>query len=145
KAPPVVSGVPDVARVPGATGAPVPIPYPNIGSSGEKDPAAKKQPVLKNDSKFKKTTGDEAGTLKGKKAAVFKKRNDELKKQVKDQRLADKKNEVADKWGPSRKLEPKKPIEVVKPDVPKPAKVPPVDVVKRPLPPTPPLRPVDVP
>ena len=103
----VVSG-PSVAKTP-SPGGPVPIPYPNIGSTDKEDQAAKKPPLLKNNSKFTTTTGDEAGTLKG---------------------LADKKELM--------------PIEVVKPDVPKPENVPPVDVVKRPLP-TPPLRPVEVP
>ena len=59
---------------------------------------------------------------------------------VKDPDNALKKKELGPKFDDKKK----KPIEIVKPDVPKPEKIPPVDLVKRP-PQTPPLRPVEVP
>ncbi|HEU4645331.1 MAG TPA: PAAR-like domain-containing protein [Burkholderiales bacterium] len=59
---------PNVAKTP-SPGAPVPIPYPNMGGVNpdmEKKPVqSSKQVPLKNGSQFKQSTGDEAGTIKG--------------------------------------------------------------------------------
>ncbi|MGH8669617.1 MAG: PAAR-like domain-containing protein [Burkholderiales bacterium] len=61
---------PNVSKVPGPPGPFVPIPYPNTPLDQPADPAptAKKPenpPVLKQGSTYIKSTGDEAGTLKG--------------------------------------------------------------------------------
>lgn len=65
-------GFPDVCLSPPPPPAgPVPIPYPNIALSKDTDKGAKKvktdgkPPALKGQSRFKKSTGDEAGTQGG--------------------------------------------------------------------------------
>ena len=59
---------PDVAKTP-SPGGPVPIPYPNMGGvkpDMEKKPVqSSKEVPLKNNSQFKQSTGDEAGTING--------------------------------------------------------------------------------
>jgi hypothetical protein len=65
KSPAVETHGPDVAKTP-TPGGPVPIPYPNMGGApGKQDQAAKKEPMLKNDSTYKTTTGDEASGAPG--------------------------------------------------------------------------------
>lgn len=66
----MVMGFPDVCQTPQPSGPPVPVPYPNMAmsqdaSQGAKTVKADGNPVLVQNSKFSKSTGDEAGTLKG--------------------------------------------------------------------------------
>lgn len=61
---------PDVCKTPAPPAPPIPIPYPNIAMSSDTAKGTKKvkvegKPVCVKDSNFKKSTGDEAGTLKG--------------------------------------------------------------------------------
>ncbi|NTX08783.1 MULTISPECIES: DUF4150 domain-containing protein [Myxococcus] len=65
----VSTAFPDVCRTP-SPGGPVPIPYPNVAQSSDTDKGTKKvsvggNPVCVNDSTFKTSTGDEAGTAGG--------------------------------------------------------------------------------
>ena len=60
---------PDVCKTPSPAG-PIPIPYPNIAMSSDTDKGTKKvkcdgNPVCVQDSNFKMSTGDEAGTAGG--------------------------------------------------------------------------------
>ncbi len=62
--------VPDVCKTPAPPAPPVPIPYPNIAKSSDTDKGSKKvkmdgKPIMLKNSKFSKSMGDEAGTLKG--------------------------------------------------------------------------------
>lgn len=66
----MVMGFPDVCQTPQPSGPPVPVPYPNIAvsqdaSQGAKTVKADGKPILVQNSKFSKSKGDEAGTLKG--------------------------------------------------------------------------------
>src|SRR5512138_1568550 len=61
---------PDVCKTPAPPAPPIPIPYPNIAMSSDTAKGTKKvkvegKPVCVKDSNFSKSTGDEAGTLKG--------------------------------------------------------------------------------
>jgi hypothetical protein len=60
---------PDLCKTPTPAG-PIPIPYPNIAQSSDADKTAKKvkcdgEAVCIEDSNFKTSTGDEAGSAKG--------------------------------------------------------------------------------
>ena len=62
-----VAAFPDVCKTPVPIVGAVPIPYPNIGQSSAAKAASKtsvKQPATKG-AAYKKTSGDEAGALKG--------------------------------------------------------------------------------
>ena len=61
---------PDVCLTPAPPAPPIPIPYPNIAMSSDTDQGSKKvkvdgNPVMLQDSKFKRSSGDEAGVNKG--------------------------------------------------------------------------------
>jgi hypothetical protein len=61
---------PDVCLTPAPPAPPVPIPYPNIAMSSDTDEGTKKvtvdgNPIMVQDSKFKMSTGDEAGVNNG--------------------------------------------------------------------------------
>ena len=65
----VTIAFPDVCKTP-SPGGPIPIPYPNIAMSSDTDKGSKSvkvdgNPVCLNDSCFKTSTGDEAGTAGG--------------------------------------------------------------------------------
>src|ERR1051325_6611782 len=65
----VTQAFPDVCKTP-SPGGPVPIPYPNIAMSSDTAQGTKKvkcdgNPVCVEDSNFKMSTGDEAGTAGG--------------------------------------------------------------------------------
>ncbi|GHG78588.1 DUF4150 domain-containing protein [Comamonas sp. JC664] len=65
----VTVAFPDVCKTPSPAG-PVPIPYPNVAMSsdtdkGTKDVSVAGNPVCVQDSNFKMSTGDEAGTAGG--------------------------------------------------------------------------------
>lgn len=61
---------PDVCKTPAPPGPPIPIPYPNIGQSADTSDGPSsvktdgKMPMVKG-AKYSKSSGDEAGTLKG--------------------------------------------------------------------------------
>src|SRR3954471_15189000 len=60
---------PDVCKTP-SPGGPIPIPYPNIAQSSDTDKGTKKvevegKPVCVEDSNFKMSSGDEAGSAGG--------------------------------------------------------------------------------
>jgi hypothetical protein len=106
-------------------------------SWAQADQEAKKEPLLKNDSKFKKTTGDEASALKEKKEdAAFKNRDKVVKPDVPKPEIVPPVDVVK---RPPRPTPPLRPV-----DVPHPVKLPqpihrPIDV------PQPVLRPVELP
>jgi len=61
---------PDVCLTPAPPAPPVPIPYPNIAMSSDTDKGTTTvkvdgNPIMVQDSVFKQSTGDEAGTVKG--------------------------------------------------------------------------------
>jgi Domain of unknown function (DUF4150) len=61
---------PDVCLTPAPPAPPIPIPYPNIAMSSDTDEGSKKvtvdgNPIMLQDSKFKTSSGDEAGVNKG--------------------------------------------------------------------------------
>ena len=65
----VTTAFPDVCKTPSPAG-PVPIPYPNIAMSSDTDKGSKKvkcdgNPICLEDSNFKMSTGDEAGSAGG--------------------------------------------------------------------------------
>jgi hypothetical protein len=65
----VTIAFPDVCKTP-SPGGPIPIPYPNIAQSSDTDKGTKKvkcdgNPVCVQDSNFRMSTGDEAGTAGG--------------------------------------------------------------------------------
>lgn len=66
----IFTAFPDVCKTPAPPAPPVPIPYPNIGMSSDTDKGSKKvkidgKPVNIEGSEFKKSSGDEAGTVGG--------------------------------------------------------------------------------
>ncbi len=66
----IATSVPDVCKTPAPPAPPVPIPYPNIAKSSDTDKGSKKvkmdgKPIMLKNSKFSRSMGDEAGTLKG--------------------------------------------------------------------------------
>lgn len=61
---------PDVCLTPAPPAPPIPVPYPNIAQSSDTSDATTTvkvdgSPVMVMDAKFKTSTGDEAGALKG--------------------------------------------------------------------------------
>ena len=65
----VTTAFPDVCKTPSPAG-PVPIPYPNVAMSSDTDKGSKKvkcdgNPICLEDSNFKMSSGDEAGSAGG--------------------------------------------------------------------------------
>ena len=65
----IATALPDVCKTPAAP-SPLPIPYPNIARSSDTSKGSKKtkcdgKPIMLKGSKFSRSMGDEAGTLKG--------------------------------------------------------------------------------
>ena len=61
---------PDVCLTPAPPAPPVPIPYPNVAMSSDTDQGSKNvkvdgNPIMLQDSKFSRSSGDEAGVSKG--------------------------------------------------------------------------------
>lgn len=67
----IATALPDVCKTPAPPApSPVPIPYPNIARSSDTAKGSKKtkcdgKPIMLKNSEFSRSTGDEAGTLKG--------------------------------------------------------------------------------
>ncbi len=66
----IAPSFPDVCLTPGPPAPPIPVPYPNIAMSSDTDKGSKTvkcdgNPVCVQDSNFKMSSGDEAGSIGG--------------------------------------------------------------------------------
>jgi hypothetical protein len=66
----ISTAFPDVCQTPSPSGAPIPIPYPNVAqsshtASGSKNVKMDGNPIMLNSSNFSTSTGDEAGNSPG--------------------------------------------------------------------------------
>ena len=88
-----VAAMPDVCESPPAPPAgPVPIPYPNTGKSSDTAKGSKKvktngNPIMLKDNDFKKSTGDEAGTIDSFNSQQMHDRDDFMKRLEEDKNV----------------------------------------------------------